>query len=316
MNPKDWQLFPDAASTIADRVDNIFWFLTALTCVLSGIIALLIVWLGVRYRRAAKVDRRPYRPPFLLELFWLVFPLPFLILTYVWSANVYLDMQHPPADTLDIQVVGRQWMWKMQHPSGRREIDRLHIPAHRPVKLTMISEDVIHSFFVPAFRVKQDVLPGRYTSIWFEANQVGAFHLFCAEYCGTNHSRMTGEVVVLAPTDYQKWLDGDYTAQAPAISGADLFEQFRCGTCHEVGGDASRAPSLRGLFGKSVTLQDGQTVIADAAYLRESILRPAAKQVAGFPLIMPSYQEQISEEGLMNLIAYMQSLEDAQGGPQ
>lgn len=315
MNPRDWQLFPDSASTIAGRVDGIFWFLTGLTLILSGTIALLIVGLSVRYRKSAKVNRQPYRPPFLLELFWLFFPLPLLLLIYFWSANVYLEMQHPPADTLDIQVVARQWMWKLQHPSGRREIDRLHIPANRPIKLNMISEDVIHSFFVPAFRVKQDVLPGRYTSIWFEANQAGTYHLFCAEYCGTNHSRMTGQVIVMPPTEYQQWLDGERSVQSPKLSGADLFEQFRCGTCHEGGGSSSRAPNLRGLFGRPVTLNDGQTVMADEAYLRESILRPAAKQVAGFPLIMPSYQDQISEEGLLDLIAYIESLADATGGP-
>ena len=317
MERNDLQLFPEAASSIASRVDSIFWFMTGLTVLLSGLIALAIVFLGIRYRRGSKVDRSQYVPPLWLELSWILVPIPILLFIFVWSSELFLEMQRPPADSMEIKVVARQWMWKLQHPTGRREIDELHIPTGRPVRLTMISEDVIHSFYVPAFRIKQDVLPGRYTTAWFQAETPGTYHLFCAEYCGTNHSRMKGRVVVQTPGEYQAWLAGRSGAEvSPAVSGAALFEKFRCASCHgaAVTGE-NRAPPLAGLAGRTVPLTGGQMVTADDAYLREAVLRPAVKVVAGFKPIMPSFEGQLGEEELNDLIAYIKGLPNPEGGP-
>jgi cytochrome c oxidase subunit 2 len=308
MNKDDLQLFPEAASTIAGRVDALFWFLTGMTVLLSGAIAIAIVVLGIRYRKAANVDRAPYSPSIWLELSWILVPIPILLLIFFWSSELFLEMQRAPKDSMEIKVVGRQWMWKLQHPSGQREIDELHVPTGRPIRLTMISEDVIHSFYVPAFRVKQDVLPGRYSTVWFQANQPGTYHLFCAEYCGTNHSKMVGKVIVQTPSDYQNWLGGKSNDRPPEVTGAELFERFRCGSCHGPQAPENRAPLLTGIFGKVAPLKDGGMAQVDDAYLRDSILRPSAKVVAGFQPIMPSYEGQITEEELNDLIAYIKTL--------
>jgi cytochrome c oxidase subunit 2 len=207
---------------------------------------------------------------------------------------------------MEVRVVGKQWMWKFQHASGRREINTLHVPLGQPVKLTMISEDVIHSMYVPAFRMKRDVLPGSYATCWFEATKTGEFHLFCAEYCGTNHSRMTGKVVVMEPAAFEAWLGGGAN-EAPQVAGKRLFEELRCATCHQPASGEGRCPSLAGLIGREVKLTSGATITADDNYLRESILRPAAKVVAGFQPIMPSFEGQVDEEQLIQLIAYIKS---------
>lgn len=316
MNDADFQLFPEAASTIAPRIDALFWFITWLTVALSLLIAGLIVYFSVKYRRASNADRTPYRVNSKLEMLWIIGPVPVLLLIFFWSSDLFIELRRAPDDAMQVSVVGRQWMWKFQHPTGRREIDVLHVPVNRPVKLTMISQDVIHSFYVPAFRVKQDVLPGRYTTLWFEADKVGDFHLFCAEYCGTNHSRMIGKISVLSETDYEAWLAGRGPDDPPRLGGAELFEKFRCASCHATGETtAPRAPALAGLFGQPVRLADGSTVTADENYLRESILRPQAKIVAGFQPIMPSFEGQLSEEDVLELIRYMRSL-TAAGGPR
>lgn len=308
MNDSEFELFPQAASSVASDVDTLFLFLTGMTAVFTLLIAGAILYLGVRYRRAAVVDRTPYHPPFWLEMSWILVPVPILIWLFVWSSSLFLEMQTPPEDAMEINVVAKQWMWKFQHPSGKREIDELHIPVGKPVRLKMISEDVIHSFYVPAFRVKQDVLPGRYSSLWFTATRTGPQHLFCAEYCGTNHSRMVGRVVAVTPTEYQDWLSGSTSDAPPASGGAELFAQLRCASCHAGGGAVSRGPSLEGVAGSIVTLANGSQVNADDAYLRESILRPNAKLVAGFSAVMPSFEGQVSEEGLLDLLAYIKSL--------
>jgi cytochrome c oxidase subunit 2 len=214
-------------------------------------------------------------------------------------------LYQPPDDCLEINVVAKQWMWKIQHPDGQQEINALHVPLGRPVKLRMISEDVIHSFYVPAFRVKQDVLPGRYTTIWFQPTRAGEFHLFCAEYCGTSHSQMRGTVVVQTESQYAQWLQGG-PRESPEAAGQRLYEQFRCTTCHDAA-IKPRCPPLDGVFGTTVRLADGGTVTADENYLRESIVRPAAKLVAGYPAVMPSFEGQIGEEGILQIIAYLKS---------
>lgn len=309
MNSSEFYLHPPQASTVAPEVDALYFFLVAITVVFSLMVAALILYFAIRYRRSAKIDRTPFHPSVWMEISWLILPLPLLLGIFVWSADVYFTLQRPPAGAMEFTVVAKQWMWKLQHPSGRREIDTLHVPKGQPVRLNMISQDVIHSFYVPAFRMKQDVLPGRYTQAWFEATQTGEFHLFCAEYCGTNHSRMIGKVIVMEPDEYQAWLAGGSPSESPVVAGQRLFEQLRCDSCHlAAGGEQSRGPSLASLAGKPVTLTTGDQVTADDNYLRESILRSATKVVAGYQPIMPSYEGQIGEEQVLQLIAYIRSM--------
>ncbi|RPJ81862.1 MAG: cytochrome c oxidase subunit II, partial [Acidobacteria bacterium] len=223
-------------------------------------------------------------------------------------AWVYFAIASVPAEALDVYVVGKQWMWKFQHPGGQREINELHVPVNRPVRLTMTSEDVIHDLYVPAFRIKADVIPGRYATAWFEATKAGTYHLFCAEYCGTQHSGMKGRVVVMEPQEYQAWLGGATGSGSMAAAGEKLFQDLACHTCHQESGQG-RGPVLQGLFGRPVALQNGQVVTADEAYIRESILNPASKVVAGFMPIMPTFQGLVTEEQVLQLIEYVKSLQ-------
>ena len=240
--------------------------------------------------------------------------IPFLVMLvmFAWGTKLYFQNYTPPRkDTLDIYVVGKQWMWKVQYPDGQREIDELHVPTGRAVKVTLASEDVLHSFYIPAFRLKHDVVPGSYQTYWFEATKPGRYHIFCAEYCGTNHSEMKGWVTVLSPNDYQQWLRGGAPQESMAEQGQKLFAQYGCVTCH-VTDQQAQAPSLSGVYGHRVQLADGQTVIADEAFLRQAILNPNAKLVKGYPRnVMPVYQDQIHEDGLMQLIVYIKSLAES-----
>ncbi|MFQ5737674.1 MAG: cytochrome c oxidase subunit II [Acidobacteriota bacterium] len=308
-------LLPEQASTLAGQVDDLYFFLIAVSLFFSVLIFGLVAYFAIKYRRRSELEMpRPIIGSVKLELFWTVIPLVIAMGIFVWGTTVYYRLNRPPSDTLDFLVVAKQWMWKIQHPQGRREINTLHVPVGQPVKLTMTSEDTIHSFFVPAFRVKMDVLPGRYTTVWFEAIKTGKYHLFCAEYCGTGHSKMGGWVYVMEPTAYQQWLGGGSPGEPLRVSGEKLFAQFRCNTCHFV--DASgRGPALVGLLGKRVQLVGGQTLMADEAYVRESILNPSAKTVAGYKQLMPTFQGQISETGLLQIIAYIKSLGPERKGP-
>jgi cytochrome c oxidase subunit 2 len=240
--------------------------------------------------------------------------IPFLItlVAFFWGAHIYFDMSRPPDETLNIYVVGKQWMWKVQHADGQREINELHVPVGRAVKLIMTSEDVIHDFFVPAFRVKADVIPGRFTRIWFEATKPGRYHLFCAEYCGTRHHGMRGEIVVMEPAEYQTWLSGGAPEGSLASAGEKLFADLACNTCHRPD-SRGRGPVLQGLFGKQVQLQNNTVVTVDESYLRESILHPSAQITAGYQPVMPAFQGLVSEEQLLSLIEYVKSLS---GQPQ
>jgi cytochrome c oxidase subunit 2 len=233
---------------------------------------------------------------------------------FTWGSRLYIANSRVPDQALDVYVVGRQWMWKIQHPTGRREINELHVPIGQPVKLTLASQDVIHSFYIPAFRVKQDVLPGRYETMWFQPTRAGDYHLFCAEYCGTSHSGMIGHVVVMKPEDFQKWLGG-VTEEPPVQTGEKLFSQFNCVNCHATG-SRQRCPQLGGLYGTDVELEGGGKARFDETYIRESIVNPNAKIVKGYPSVMPTYQGQLSEEQILDLIAYIRSLspEKAQRG--
>ncbi len=301
-------LFPERASTMAGRVDALYFFLLAVAVFFSVLIAGLIVYFAVRYRRRdPKAIGERVKGGLVLEITWTVLPLLLTMVIFVWGASVFFAMSRPPDETLNIYVVGKQWMWKFQHLDGQREINELHVPVGRDIKLIMTSEDVIHDVFVPAFRVKQDVLPGRYVSIWFRVTKPGRFHLFCAEYCGTRHSGMIGEVIAMDPSDYQTWLSGGAPEGSLASSGEKLFADLACNTCHRPDAQG-RGPVLDGLFGKTVTLQNGDTVVADEAYIRESILLPSAKIAAGYQPIMPTFQGLISEEQLLELIEYVKSL--------
>ena len=301
-------LFPERASTMAGRVDALYFFLIGLSTFFSLLIAGLIVFYAVKYRRR-KADEigADIHGSLILEIAWSGIPLLITMVIFVWGASVFFAMARPPDEALNIYAVGKQWMWKFQHLDGQREINELHVPVGRAVKMIMTSEDVIHDFFVPAFRVKADVLPGRYTSVWFEPTKPGRYHLFCAEYCGTKHSGMIGSVVVMEPSEYQTWLSGGAPEGSLASTGAKLFADLACNTCHRPDAQG-RGPVLEGLFGKTVALQSGETITVDEAYVRESILTPVAKITAGFQPIMPTFQGLVTEEQLLALVEYVKSL--------
>lgn len=301
-----FELWPKQASSFAPQVDALYIFCLGITAFFTLLIFTAIVVLAIKYRRRPGVKSVPVHTSHALEIAWTAIPFLICMVMFFWSAGLYVHMQTPPTDAMQIDVVAKQWMWKLQHPTGKREIDELHVPVGRPVKLMLTSQDVIHSFFIPAFRVKQDVVPGRYAMEWFIPTKVGEYHLFCAEYCGTQHSGMIGKVVVMDPADYQKWLVGSPGEESPVEAGQKLFTRFQCITCH-----GQRAPGLVGLYGSVVKLDDNSTVVADEDYLRESILAPSAKTVAGFkPGIMPTFAGTLTEEQVMDLIAYIKSLKN------
>jgi cytochrome c oxidase subunit 2 len=305
-----FRLLPEQASTHAPRVDLLYFFLLGMASFFTVLIAALILYFSIKYRRGnTTVDRTPGPDrAFILEIVWMVIPFAISMLIFYWGATLYFTAYRPPAGATEVRVVAKQWMWKFQHPNGRREINTLHVPLGQPMKLLMISEDVIHSLYVPAFRIKRDVLPGSYSTCWFEATRIGEFHLFCAEYCGTNHSRMTGSVIVMAPDEYESWLAGSQVNESPVKAGQRLFEELRCASCHQPDGATARCPPVAGLYGRDVTLTGGTKVTADENYLRESILRPGAKVVTGYEPLMPSFDGQVDEEQLLQLIAYIKSL--------
>ena len=301
-------LFPEAASTIATRVDALYLFLVGLGAFFSLLIAGLIAYYALKFRRhSPRAIGVQSHGNVALELAWTVIPLLITMVIFVWGADLYFAMSRVPDNTLDIYVVGKQWMWKFQHLDGQREINELHVPAGRDVRLIATSEDVIHDWFVPAFRIKADVIPGRYVNIWFRATKPGRYHLFCAEYCGTKHSGMTGEVVVMTPRDYQTWLGGGETLGSLASAGERLFADLACNTCHRPDSQG-RGPVLDGLIGRTVMLQSGETIVADEAYVRESILNPSTKITAGYQPIMPTFQGLVTEEQVLLIIEYIKSL--------
>ncbi len=307
----DMPIFPEAASTIAGEVDALYFFALAVSAFFSLLIAVVIFYFFMKYRRReAREVGISSHGSMLLEVTWSVIPLIIVMFLFAWGAKVFMDIRTVPDNAREYFATGKQWMWKIQHPEGHREINQLHIPAGVPIKMTMTSEDVIHSFFIPAFRVKQDVLPGRYTTLWFEATKPGTYHLFCTEYCGAEHSMMIGSVTVMSPDEYQDWLAGEMAGLPPAQAGEQIFEQYVCNSCHMSDG-SGRGPTLDGIYGKEVLMADGKTAMVDDDYLRESILRPHAKTVAGYEQLMPTYQGQINETGIMQLIAYIKTLTDS-----
>ena len=302
------RLFPVQASTFAPDVDHLLYFLLAVAAFFTLAIFCSIFYFAIHYRRRSESELpRAIHGGMALEILWRVIPFGLTMVMFTWGASIYFNESRPPDNALDVYVVGKQWMWKLEHLGGQREINELHIPVGRAVRLTMTSEDAIHSFFVPAFRTKQDAVPGRYTTTWFTPTKVGKYHLFCAEYCGTNHSRMGGWVYAMAPRDYEAWLSGGASGGSLAENGQKLFDELACGNCHKPDG-SGRCPSLTGLFGKTVQLAGGATVKADEGYIRESILQPQAKIVAGYGPIMPTFQGLVTEEGVLQLIEYIKSL--------
>jgi cytochrome c oxidase subunit 2 len=305
-----WML-PDQASTYAPDVDNLYMFLVGLTVVLTVLITGAILYFFTKYRRHAHSDPipAPIEGSVILETAWSVIPFIICLFIFAWGAKIYLEQYSVPNDALDVYVVAKQWMWKFQHPEGQREINELHIPVGKKIRFVMATEDVIHSFFIPAFRMKEDIVPGpnRYSTIWAEATMTGKFHIFCSEYCGTGHSLMTGWVTVMSGKDYEAWLAGGAAQGSMADRGAALFQQFGCITCHK--SDASgQCPRLEGIYGKPQPIEGGPDVVADDSYIRESVLSPLAKIVKGYKPLMPSFQGQVSEEQLQQLIAYIKSI--------
>jgi cytochrome c oxidase subunit 2 len=316
MNPSfliQFPFFPEQASNFAFEMDLFYLFLVAVTAFFTAAIAVAGLYFLIKYRRRSLSEvPEQIEGNLKLEILWTVIPFLISMFIFAWGAKIYYQAYTPPKDALEIFVTGKQWMWRAQHPDGQREINELHVPLGRRVKLTMTSEDVIHAYFIPAFRTKTDVVPGRYTTSWFTPTKTGTYHLFCAEYCGTQHSGMIGKVVVMEYSDYQNWLRGVPTDKTPAEAGAQLFTSNACNNCH-LENNTGRGPSLQNLYGSEVKLADGSTVKVDEAYLRESILNPGAKVVSGYTNDMPTFQGLLTEEQVAMIIQYIKSIGPRQG---
>jgi cytochrome c oxidase subunit 2 len=300
-------IFPEQASSFAADVDALYFFVIAVSAFFSLVVAVFVIVFAIKFHRTRIGDvGARIEGNLAMELLWSVIPTIIVMVMFGWGASVYYHLRRMPDEAMHIYAVGKQWMWKFQHLEGQREINELHIPAGRRIKITVTSEDVLHSLYFPAFRTKIDAIPGRYMELWFEATTPGTYHIFCAEYCGTNHSGMIGSVTVLEPTAYQSWLAGGGGEGSLAERGAALFQQHACNTCHLDSGQG-RGPSLQNIWGTRVELADGTTVVVDEAYVRESILNSQAKVVKGFQPLMPTFQGLISEEGLVALIEHVRS---------
>jgi cytochrome c oxidase subunit 2 len=294
------------ASSMAARIDALFDAMLALSVVVVAGVFIAMVWFSVKYRRGSKADRSGESHRYLgIESTWTLIPLVLFMALFGWSIAIWRELRIPPPDATPVYVVAKQWMWKVQHPDGQREINALHVPLGQPVRLVMTSQDVVHSFYVPAFRIKQDVLPGRYTQMWFTATKPGTFELFCAEYCGLDHSNMGGQIVVMPPATYAQWL-AEHAGTGLAAHGAALFRTYGCSGCHNTQSSV-QAPSLENLYGSTVPLSDGTQIRADERYLHDSILLPKTQFAAGYPPIMPSYAGLIDEEDVLALVAYIKS---------
>ena len=300
-------LFPREASTIAPYTDALYFFLLLITVVGLVLVGTLVFGFSIRYRKSEHPVATPIEGSTLLEATWTIIPLALFLIVFVWGALLYFRIYTPPPNSMNIYVVGKQWMWKAEHPGGQHEINALHVPTGRPIQLTMISQDVFHSFSIPDFRVKREVIPGRYSTVWFEATTPGTYHIFCTQYCGTNHSEMIGEVTVLSPDDYEKWTASSTSGMSLAQNGERLFASMGCNACHS-GNAAGRGPSLAGVYGSKLKLANGSEVLVNDAYLRDAILNPSQHITAGYAPIMPTYQGQISEDGLIDLVEYLKTL--------
>jgi cytochrome c oxidase subunit 2 len=301
-------LFPAEASTIAPYMDALYFFLILITIVGMTLVLVLLVVFSLKYRREKNPVATQIEGSTLLEATWTIIPLALFLVCFVWGALLYFRIYNPPANSMNIYIVGKQWMWKAEHPGGQHEINSLHVPTGRPVQLTMISQDVFHSYSIPEFRVKREVIPGRYTTVWFNATEPGVYHLFCTQYCGTQHSGMIGEVTAMSPADYEKWADQSTSGMSLAQNGERLFASMGCNACHS-GTATARGPNLAGVFGSKLTLTNGSQVLVNEAYLRDAILNPSQHVTSGFQPIMPTYQGQISEDGLIDIVEYIKQLQ-------
>jgi cytochrome c oxidase subunit II len=301
-------LFPREASTIAPYADALYFFLLLITVIGLVLVATLIFGFSIRYRQEKSPVATQVEGSTLLEATWTIIPLALFMIAWIWGALLYFRIYNPPTNAMNIYVVGKQWMWKAEHEGGQHEINALHVPTGRPVQLTMISQDVFHSFSIPDFRVKREVIPGRYSTVWFEATTPGTYHIFCTQYCGTNHSAMIGEVTVLAPEDYQRWTQESTSGMSLAQNGERLFASMGCNACHS-GSATARGPNLAGVYGSKLQLSNGTQALVNDAYLRDAILNPSQHVTAGYAPIMPTYQGQVSEDGLIDLVEYIKGLQ-------
>ncbi len=310
MQTTNWvPLFPEQASTFASHVDLLYAYLIVVSIAFSIPIVVAIFVFAIKYRETEKfATPEEMHGSMVLETVWSIIPFVVSMTIFLGGALVYFEQATPPEDSEEIYVVGKQWMWKLQHQTGQREINELHVPVGRNIKLTMTTEDVLHDFYIPAFRTKADVVPGRYTYVWFNATKPGKYHLFCAEYCGLNHSGMGGWIYVMEQRDFDNWLSGNVSGQTPVEEGKELFtNKLGCASCH-AGGPAQRGAKLENVFNTDVHLVGGDVVKADENYIRNSILNPASQVVEGFQPIMPTFKGQVTEEQLNSLVAYIKSL--------
>ena len=301
-------LFPDEASTIAPYTDALYFFLLLMSLVGTLIVLALVFGFSIRYRKARNPVATQVEGSTLLEATWTIIPLAIFLVVFVWGGLLYFRIYNPPSNAMNIYIIGKQWMWKAEHPGGQHEINALHVPTGRPVQLTMISQDVFHSFSIPDFRIKREVIPGRYSTVWFQATSPGVYHLFCTQYCGTLHSGMIGQITALPPNEYKQWLEQSTSGMSLAQNGERLFASLGCISCHS-GNAAARGPSLAGVYGARLTLASGSQVLVNDAYLRDSILNPSQHVTAGYAPIMPTYQGQITEDGLIDLVEYIKNLQ-------
>lgn len=300
-------LFPPEASSIAPYADTFFFFLLLISAFGTCVVIAMVVSFSILYRKEKHPVATQIEGSTLLETTWTIIPLALFLICFVWGALLYFRIYNPPTNAMNIYIIGKQWMWKAEHPGGQHEINALHVPVGRAVQLTMISQDVFHSFSIPAFRVKREVIPGRYTTVWFTATKPGTYHLFCTQYCGTLHSQMIGEVVAMTPDDFQRWTAGSTSGASLAQNGERLFASLGCSSCHSGSPDA-HGPSLAQVYGSKLQMSNGSFVTVDDAFLRDTILNPTMHQVAGYAPIMPTYQGQVSEDGLISLVEYIKNL--------
>jgi cytochrome c oxidase subunit II len=302
-------LFPAEASTIAPYADALYAFLMTITVIGLALVGALVFGFSIRYRKARSPIATQVEGSTLLEATWTIIPLALFMVAWIWGALLYFRIYDPPTNAMNIYVVGKQWMWKAEHEGGQHEINALHVPTGRAVQLTMISQDVFHSFSIPDFRIKREVIPGRYSTVWFEATTPGTYHIFCTQYCGTNHSAMIGQVTVLSPEDYEKWTQESTSGTSLAQNGERLFASMGCNACHS-GSAAARGPNLAGVYGSKLQLTSGSQVLVNDAYLRDAILNPSQHVTAGYAPIMPTYQGQVSEDGLIDLVEYIKNMQN------
>ena len=301
-------LFPAEASTIAPWTDALYFFLLGMTLVGLLLVGALVFYFSLTYRKEKHPVATQVEGSTLLEATWTIIPLAIFLVTFVWGALLYFRIYNPPTNAMNIYIVGKQWMWKAEHPGGQHEINNLHVPIGRPVQLTMISQDVFHSFSIPDFRVKREVIPGRYSTVWFQATEAGTYHIFCTQYCGTAHSAMIGEITAMTPDEYTKWTQQSTSGMSLAQNGERLYTSMGCNACHN-GSAAARGPNLAGVYGSKLQLTNGSQVLVNDAYLRDAILNPSQHVTAGYAPIMPTYQGQISEEGLIDLVEFIKNLD-------